>query len=321
MATKSSGVSVVISCYTLERFDHLLSAIESVLDQELAPEAIVISVDHEPTLYQILVDRFPRLVVVENEFERGASGNRNTGASKTTTPLIAFLDDDATARPGWLFALVKPFSDSHVVCTGGFAAPAWSAGEPSWFPDEFGWVVGASHRGLPTSEAKVRNVWSENMAVRSDTFAIVGGFRVGYSKVGTVSRSEDTDLCIRMGKAVSNASILFVPEAIVDHFVGIERARYRYFLRRCYMEGRGKIELARLNDGQADLGDEKAYIRRILPNGFIRYARRGIAARDASQFRKAGAILTGAGAAGIGAAVSLLSYRMASLRSNTSSHR
>jgi GT2 family glycosyltransferase len=285
------------------------------------PEAIVISVDHEPTLFQILVDRFPGLVVVENEFERGASGNRNTGASKTTTPFIAFLDDDATARPGWLVALVKHFSDPNVVCTGGFAAPAWSGDEPSWFPDEFGWVVGASHLGLPTSVAKVRNVWSQNMAVRSDIFSKVGGFRVDYSKVGVVSRSEDTDLCIRMGKAVNNATVLFVPEAIVDHFVGIERARYKYFLIRCYMEGRGKIELGRLNDGLADLGNEKDYILRTVPNGVFRYARKGIANWDGSQIRKAGALVTGVVAAGIGAAISLLSYRMANQGSNTTQHR
>lgn len=311
MSTKSSEVSVVISCYTRERFDRLLSAIDSVRHQDLVPEAIVISVDHEPILYQILVDRFPKLVVVENEFERGASGNRNTGASKTTTPFIAFLDDDATARPGWLSALIKPFGDPNVVCTGGFAAPTWSGGEPSWFPDEFGWVVGASHRGLPTSVAKVRNVWSQNMAVRRDVFSVVGGFRVGFGKIGVIPRPEDTDLCIRMGKAVSNASIIFVPEAIVDHFVGIERARYRFFLRRCYLEGRGKIELARLNDGHADLGDEKSYILRTMPNGFIRYARRGIFERDGSQIRRAGALVTGVVAAAIGAAVSLLSHRMA----------
>jgi glucosyl-dolichyl phosphate glucuronosyltransferase len=311
MATTSSKVSVVISCHSRERFDRLLSAIESVLHQDLVPEAIVISVDHEPTLYQILLDQFPKLVVVENEYERGASGNRNTGASKTTTPYIAFLDDDATARPGWLSALVKPFSDPNVVCTGGFAAPAWSGDEPPWFPDEFGWVVGASHRGLPTSLAKVRNVWSENMAVRSDVFSNVGGFRVGFGKIGAISRPEDTDLCMRMGKTVRNASVLFVPEAIVDHFVGIERARYRYFLRRCYLEGRGKIDLARINDGRADLGDEKTYILRTIPRGFVRYARRGIAERDGTQIRRAGALVTGVGAAGIGAIVSLLSYRMA----------
>jgi hypothetical protein len=99
---------------------------------------------------------------------------------------------------------------------------------------------------------------------------------VDYSKVGVVSRSEDTDLCIRMGKAVNNATVLFVPEAIVDHFVGIERARYKYFLIRCYMEGRGKIELGRLNDGLADLGNEKDYILRTVPNGVFRYARKGI---------------------------------------------
>ena len=309
MAPSPSNVSVVIPCHSRERLDLLLSAIESVHNQDPLPEAIVISVDHEPALFQILVERFPELIVVENEYEKGASGNRNTGASKTTTPLIAFLDDDATARPGWLSALVGPFSDPAVVCTGGFAAPAWSGNEPSWFPDEFGWVVGASHRGLPTSVAKVRNVWSQNMAVRSDAFSNVGGFRVGFGKVGRISASEDTDLCIRMGKAVGNATVLFVPEAIVDHFVGSERAHYRFFLWRCYLEGRGKIDLARVNEGQEDLGDEKTYILRTVPSAFVRYARGGIAERDGSQIRKAGALATGVLAAGIGAVVSLLSNR------------
>ncbi len=253
MEAGPSQVSVVIACHTQERLEFLHAAIESVKAQELQPRSIVITVDHEPVLFEILSKKYPDLIVVNNEFERGASGNRNTGAADTHTPLIAFLDDDARARSGWLSALIEPFRDPLVFCTGGFVAPDWSGPRPGWFPDEFAWAVGASHRGLPVEAAKVRNVWSENMAVRSDVFAKVGGFRLDFGKVGVVSRPEDTDLCIRMGRATPDGSLMYVPSAVVDHHVGAERSRFRFFLRRCYLEGRGKIELAWNNDGGSDL--------------------------------------------------------------------
>jgi GT2 family glycosyltransferase len=302
----TSPVSVVIGCHTQERLQHLLLAIESVRAQDLVPESIVISVDHEPALFRLLCDRFPDLQIVENEFERGASGNRNSGVAHTSTPIVAFLDDDARARQDWLSALVEPFSDPRVVCTGGLVVPSWEGVEPPWFPSEFAWVVGASHRGLPEARAEVRNVWSENMAVRREVFRMVGGFRVDFGKVGTVSRPEDTDLCIRLGKARPGAILLLVPEAVVDHHVGRERAAFTFFLRRCYFEGRGKIELARNNEGSADLGDERRYLRQTIPRGLAGYIRRGVADGNFNEIRRSGALISGLGAAGVGAAVSLL---------------
>ncbi len=302
-------VSVVIACHSQRRLRHLRAAIESVQAQELKPEEIVITVDHEPDLYRTLREEFPNLTVVENELSRGASGNRNTGVKHSITPLVAFLDDDARARPGWLAALVEPFADPLVVCTGGYVAAAWESQEPRWFPQEFAWVVGASHLGLPVTRAKVRNVWSENMAVRSDVFASVDGFRVDFGKVGTVSRPEDTDLCIRMGKALPGASLLFVPEAVVDHHVGNERTGLMFFLRRSYFEGRGKVELARINSGNDDLTDEQAFLRRTIPQGLLRYVGQGIVKRDGNELRRATALLGGVLAAAIGAAVSLVSQR------------
>jgi GT2 family glycosyltransferase len=308
-------VSVVIGCHTQQRLPYLLMAIDSVRAQDLIPESIVISVDHEPVLFSLLCERFPDLQIVENEFERGASGNRNSGVAHTSSPIVAFLDDDARARPGWLSALVEPFADPRVVCTGGLVVPAWEGEEPPWFPSEFAWVVGASHRGLPEARAEVRNVWSENMAVRREVFSMVGGFRLDFGKVGTVSRPEDTDLCIRLGKARPGATLLFVPEAVVDHHVGRERAAFTFFLRRCYFEGRGKIELARNNEGSADLGDERQYLRQTIPRGLAGYVRRGVAERNPDEIRRSGALVGGIGAAGFGAVVSLLEHAKQGLRS------
>jgi glucosyl-dolichyl phosphate glucuronosyltransferase len=301
-------VSVVIACHSQERMQLLLLAIESVRVQALKPASIVIAVDHEPLLFGILSERFPDLTVVENKFERGASGTRNTGVAFTHTSLVAFLDDDARARPDWLSALVEPFDDPLVICTGGFVAAAWELRKPRWFPEEFSWVVGASHRGLPTSQVPVRNVWSENMAIRQDVFSSVGGFRPDFGKVGVISRPEDTDLCLRMGKAVPGGLLMFVPGAVVDHHVGEERSRFRFFLKRCYSEGRGKVELARNNNGRDDLSDERAYVRETIPQGFARYLHRGTVNGNFDEFRRAGALAVGLGAAAVGAAVSLVSF-------------
>jgi GT2 family glycosyltransferase len=316
MAAESTAqqVSVIIPCHTIDRLPYLELAIESVKQQEVEPAELVVAVDHEPALAEILSKRFPEITIIENKFERGASGNRNSGAAAASTSLIAFLDDDARARPGWLQALVKPFVDPNVVCTGGFVAPDWSGTEPRWFPPEFAWVVGASHLGLPTRLAKVRNVWAENMAVRASVFSDVRGFRGTFGKVGSVSRPEDTDLCIRMGKEFPGASLVFVPSAIVDHHVGPERMTVRFFLRRSYYEGRGKVELAQINDGTDDLGDEAIYLRRTIFRGFARYARNGLVNHDMDDLRRIIALAGGLGAAATGAAVSGIDMGVKALR-------
>ncbi len=297
---------MVIACHTLDRLPQLEAAIGSVQRQEVIPHQIIVTVDHAPNLAALLRANCPEITIVENKFERGAAGNRNSGADVVETPLIAFLDDDARARPGWLEALLEPFDEPNVVCAGGFVAPAWSGVEPRWFPAEFAWVVGASHRGLPTRRTEVRNVWSENMAVRTSTFADVGGFRQTFGKVGSVSRPEDTDLCIRMGKAFPGATVMFVPSAVVDHHVGQERSSLRFFMRRSYYEGRGKIELAYLNDGGTDLGDEGHYLSQTIPRGLATYLRNGVAEPDLGDLYRAMALLGGCGAAAAGAAVSTI---------------
>ena len=144
------------------------------------------------------------------------------------------------------------------------------------------------------------------MAVRSEVFRAVGGFRLDFGKVGAVSRPEDTDLCIRMGKVAAGAEVVYVPDTIVDHHMGAERRRFGFFVRRCYLEGRGKVELARHNEGNDDLGDEREYLRHTLPEGMTRCLRQGIVDRDTDQLGRAGAILTGVLAASLGAAAAVV---------------
>jgi glycosyltransferase involved in cell wall biosynthesis len=53
----------------------------------------------------------------------GLSRARNHGASVATTELIAFIDDDAVAHPGWLGRLVDEFTDASIAVVAGRILP------------------------------------------------------------------------------------------------------------------------------------------------------------------------------------------------------
>jgi cellulose synthase/poly-beta-1,6-N-acetylglucosamine synthase-like glycosyltransferase len=302
-----SPVSVVLACHTEERWASLVRAIESAAGQRPAPAAVIVAVDHNPALSARLRAELPHVVVVDNgDGVRGASPTRNAGAALVTTPLLAFLDDDATAREGWLVRLIAPFADPDVIGIGGGVDGVWAAGQPAWFPDEFGWVVGASYTGMPERTGPIRNVWSENMAVRRVAFEAVGGFSVDFGKVGSTSRPEDTDLCIRMAAGTPGAGWIYVPDARVDHEVPSGRSTLRFFLRRSFCEGRGKVELSRKLAGDRDLGSERDYLRRTLPAGVVRRVAAGLRHRRGRDLAQAASIVAGTLAAAAGGAVSLV---------------
>jgi glucosyl-dolichyl phosphate glucuronosyltransferase len=295
------ATTLVIPIHSEKRWVPFLAAINSVRRQSPAPDALIVSVDHNLPLLRRITARFPDIYAVENLFERGASGTRNSAALVAETPLLVFLDSDIRARDGWLRRLLEPFADPSVVGTGGRITARWPVAAPRWFPDEFGWVVGVSYRGQPTITSPVRNVWSSNLAVRRDAFNRVHGFRVDFSKVDDSPKSEDTDLCLRVTKDSQGGVWMFVPEAVVEHEVGPERCSFRFFVRRCFSEGKGKVELAYLNSGRSELREESNYFRRSAPAGIIRYSRLAVEDRDFNSARRGAAIIFGLGAAGLGA--------------------
>jgi GT2 family glycosyltransferase len=82
------------------------------------------------------------------------------------------------------------------------------------------------------------------MAVRTDAFRKVGGFRANFSKRGSTPQPEDTDLCIRMA-AATGGRWMYVPTATINHIVPRSRASLRFFISRCFAEGRGKAVMAK----------------------------------------------------------------------------
>lgn len=271
------AISVVICAFTPERLDLLGVAIESVRTQTLPAHEIVLVIDHSTELLAESREHWPEIRVVSSREAQGLSGARNTGLAESSGDVVAFLDDDAIAAPDWLKEMAGAYADHRVLGVGGTVRPRWLEGRPRWFPDEFDWVVGCTHSGMPRERTVVRNLVGANMSFRRDVLAEVGGFRRGLGRVGaTPLGCEETDLCIRVGERWPDSLIVYSPMVSVDHVVPPARSRLRYFAARCAAEGRSKAVLTRLNGSKSGLASERVYVRRTLPLGLIQGVREAL---------------------------------------------
>jgi glucosyl-dolichyl phosphate glucuronosyltransferase len=301
-----SEFSVIICAYTEERWRELLAAIESVQHQTLPPQEIIVVIDRNPHLLGRLREHVAGIIVLENSEAKGASGARNSGSAVAKGSLLAFLDDDAVAQPDWLEKLAACYTDSHIVGVGGKIEPRWGCQRPRWFPDEFNWVVGCSYRGLPEVITPVRNVIGANMSVRREALLQVGGFRESFGNNkgvdGAPPRSkwlhhhagdEETEFCMRVTQQLPQSQWLYTPSATVRHYVPPQRARWRFFLWRCYDEGLGKASLVKLHNTSTGLSSERAYTFKALPLGVGRGLADLLLHLDGCGLLRAGAILVG----------------------------
>ena len=265
-------VSVVICTHDPGRRALLLDALESLRRQSRPPHEVILVVDHNPGLIEWIRARASDVTLVANVGEPGLACARNTGIRAASGDVIAFLDDDAVASSDWIDRLSAAYEDPGTAAAGGAVLAIWER-QPPWFPDEFGWVVGCSYRGLPSGPARVRNLIGCNMSFRTNVFADVGGFEGGLGRIaGRPFGCEETELCIRIGKRADEA-VLYDPGAVVRHHVPAERATWRYFLLRCYCEGISKAEVSRIAGRQSGLASERRYVLRTLPAGVWRQMR------------------------------------------------
>ena len=285
--------AVVICAYTERRWELLAAALASVATQTVAPAETILVIDHNDALLERAQREFQGVTVIANAHERGEAGVRNTSIDHATAEIIAFFDDDAVADPAWLERLLAAFAEPSTIGAGGALRPIWKAPRPRWFPDEFLWVVGCSHSGMPTTIEPVRNVIGANMAFRRTMLQEIGGFDDSLGRVGTVPIAcTETELCIRATRHNPGSQIIYDPQAVVDHTVPAERTTLRYFLSRCRAEGISKAIVSRLAGSGPGLAAERTYTRVTLPRG----VRRGLVAAmrgDVGGLGRAGAIVLG----------------------------
>ncbi|MGW3987857.1 glycosyltransferase [Streptomyces sp. NPDC004830] len=291
-------VSVVICAYTEDRWEDILAAVSSVRAQSRPAAETLLVVDHNETLRDRLAQEYKEtgeVRVLANAGPRGLSAGRNTGIAAARGEIVAFLDDDAVAERDWLRHFAEAYADPRVMAVGGRTVPVWASGRrPHWFPEEFDWVVGCTYRGLPRGRVRVRNVLGGNASFRRSAFDAAGGFATGIGRDGDKRPlgCEETELCIRLSRALPDAVLLIDDRAVIHHRVPAERERFRYFRTRTWAEGLSKALVARSVGADKGLESERRYATRVLPAGVARGLRDALLARPGGAGR-AGAIVAG----------------------------
>lgn len=187
---------------THQRRDLLAHALDSIERLDPAPgEVVVVSDGSTDGSDDVVRSRGLRLVRTEHV---GAAGARNAGWRATSADVIAFLDDDCAADPGWLGALVAPFADDDDLgLVQGRTVPAGPMG-----PHDRAIHVEAE-RGLYESC---------NIAYRREALAATGGFDERWAqRFGGRPFGEDTDLAWRARRLGWRTA--FADDAVVRHHV------------------------------------------------------------------------------------------------------
>ena len=237
----SPDLAVIIP--TLRRPEGLERAVRSVLAQTGVADRLreIVIVDNDPgasarDTATRLAAVSPIPVIWRHAPRPGVATARNEGLSATTAPLIAFLDDDEAASPGWLAALL-----SAQASTGADAVFGPIRGR---VPDGTGWTRPYLERFFgregPDQTQLIGTPYGcgNSLLVRATALPGSAPFNVSADQSG----GED-DVLFAALKA-RGGRFGWACDAWVDEFAPAHRATLRYAMARAFAYGQGPSQTA-----------------------------------------------------------------------------
>jgi glycosyltransferase involved in cell wall biosynthesis len=228
---------------THNRDQYLGAAIDSLLAQDY-PDYEILVVDNASTdsTREIVEKRLshPNLKYIYEPI-LGLSAARNRGAKETTTPILAYLDDDAVASPQWLRILVNAYeTQEKLAIAGGKITLIWPEGvtHPQWISQELSGNLGTYDLGdevvyITQAGMTPRGL---NYSLRRTFLDQIGGFDLNLGRVGKNLLSNEelqmTSMALQKGWQVA-----YLPDALVAHNVAPERISPNWFFKRSWWQG------------------------------------------------------------------------------------
>lgn len=234
-------VAVIVP--TMRRPDSLRRALASLFAQTGVSgrlDAIII-VDNDPAgtaadAVAALIGDSPCPLIYRHEPRPGVATARNAGLSMTDAPLIAFLDDDEAASPGWLGALLQAQAG-----TGADVVFGPIAGR---VPDGTGWATPWLERFFgregPARTGLIDHPYGCGNSLMVRASALPG--RTPFDAAADQSGGED-DVLFAALKA-RGGRFAWAADAWVEEFAPPHRATMRYALARAFAYGQGPSQTA-----------------------------------------------------------------------------
>jgi GT2 family glycosyltransferase len=253
---------------TSNRADYLEVTLGSLAAQDLDGPYEVVVIDDGSR------DRTPAVIEaagvrsVRRDAPGGPNAARNTGVRVAGADLIAMVDDDVWAPPGWLSAMVAGAGrHPDAGALGGPIRARFEGPAPRSCGRELPPITSLD---LGASDRDAELVWSANMAIRRGAFELVGAFDERFSTGG-----DEEDWLRRL--RTMGGSVVYVADAWLDHRRAGDDARLRSLMRSAYRRGRNMRAYDALRGVDPPVGGELRVlagcgwhtVRRACPQGLV----------------------------------------------------
>ena len=229
MPTGRADIAVAIC--TRNRPRQLERALLSLRSQRDPPDAVLV-VDNAPTAdeaQRLVAGSFPEVRYVREDIE-GLDFARNRALREVGEAVVAFLDDDAVADPGWLAKIRDVFGENEAIalCTGRVDALSTETEGQRLFEANGGFARGDERIVLPPAGGGRLHgfpapliAWSISvgsgcsLAVRRETALEIGGFDEALDLGATLPGGGDLDIIWRTARA--GYKVVYEPSVRARH--------------------------------------------------------------------------------------------------------
>jgi succinoglycan biosynthesis protein ExoM len=164
---------------------------------------------------------------------RNISVARNACLDAAQAELVAFIDDDETARPDWLAKLIARHEATKASIVFGKVKAIYAADAPAWMP-----VADMHSTPPPIRNGAIAGGYTCNVLMRRD---VIGALRFdpAYGKTG----GEDTTFFSQLQR--DGVAMAYAADAVVDEPITQARSSLEWLKTRAYRAGQtwGLVEL------------------------------------------------------------------------------
>jgi glucosyl-dolichyl phosphate glucuronosyltransferase len=234
----TSDVTIVIP--TCGRAPHLMSVLGGLAGQTKRDfEVLVVDNNKRPRFDKRTIQYKDLIAGIVSEPYNGLTYARNAGVVWSSSPYVAFLDDDAVPSSTWIENLLNGMREYGSAAAGGSVQLDLSCDPPPWF--------GVNERSLLSELLYLGKdipvlpddlyIVGANMCIKRDSFEKVGLFDHAFGRTATSLRSsEELEFTRRL--QIADQPVSFIASARVYHQIDSFRLTKSYLLSRAYWQGR-----------------------------------------------------------------------------------
>jgi glycosyltransferase involved in cell wall biosynthesis len=268
-AGTARGLRVTVVVPTRGRAAYLEVTLDSLRRQRTrTPHELLVVDDGATDATPEVAERMGARVVRHGE-RRSLNAARNTGIREAQADLIAFVDDDVLAPPGWLDALVAG-AERHpdAEAFGGPIRARFEGHAPRACGREDPPITTLD---LGSADTEAEAVWGANFAVRRGAIERIGEFDESLDR----AHGDEEEWLIRLRE--SGGRIVYLAEAGLDHRRAAGDSGLVALSRAAYARGRGARSSDTRRGTAPGLGGELRVlvgcgwhtVRRACPQGVI----------------------------------------------------